>query len=113
MTTKITWTPIRKENNWGGHRYWRNELGQIAITDYSLRVRGQPETTDDGLLFVDTATPLTQTSQGSLLIPLLTPEGKKYCTPATAEDVQFCIKQFGMTSQIPPEPQPRRAYWAS
>jgi hypothetical protein len=108
-----TWTYLRKENNWNGHSFWRNEQGQIAITDYSLKVSGRPETTDDGLLLVDKVSPITQTSQGSLLIPLLTPEGKKCCTPATAEDAQFCVKQFCMDIYIPPQPQPRRAYWQS
>ena len=111
--SKNNWTQITDPTYWNGHRFWRNEQGQVAITDQSIRVMGRPETTDDGLLFVDRARPITQTSQGSLLIPLLTPAGKQCCTPATAEETQFCVHQFGMTIQIPTQPQPRKAYWQS
>jgi hypothetical protein len=106
-----TWDYLRQEGNYSGHKFWRNQQGQIAITDYSLKVSGRPETTDDGLLFVDTTQPVRRIEGGSPVIPLLSPQGNKFFTPATEGDIQFCLTKLGMTSVIPP-PQPRRRYWA-
>ena len=103
------WNLIRQEENYNGHRFWRNSQGQIAVTDWSLRVMGRPETTQDGLLLLDTTRPVIAVDCGIPFVPLVTPDGRKYHTPSSEGDVKLCVS-LGMRSEIP-EPQPQRRRW--
>lgn len=89
-----------------GHSYWETANG-IAVADRSMRHEGHPESTDDGLLLLDEERLLRSEEYYQVVgsyspcicfrsccsqsVPLRTLDGKKYMTPASADEfVKLC-----------------------
>lgn len=63
------------------HSLWRAPDGRVVISDQSGET---PETTDDGPLYVDTGRVVkVPLGVSGVLLPLLTPSGKKTSTPTS------------------------------
>ncbi len=102
-----TWTYLRQENNYTGHRFFRNSTGDVAITDYSQKVHDRPEITLDGLLLVDLSRPIKQDpNTGISLIPIVDAKGTPFVTPSSEGDVDFCVKNLGFA----PLPTPKKRW---
>ena len=89
-----------------GHSYWVTDHG-IAVADRSMRHKGHPESTDDGLLLLDEERLCGSEAYYQVVgsyspvicfnsccrqsVPLRTLGGQKYTTPASADEfVKLC-----------------------
>lgn len=82
-----------------GHKLWKHPIdGRIALTDWSLRVHGQPQTTDDGLLLVNTQAKIAIDNHGAFLLPLLKGDNNKrpVATVTNVSTVLVCLRMLGM-----------------
>lgn len=85
----MTWTLILKLER--SHRYFRHDDGRIAVADDSGRT---PDTTDDGILWVDTTRPIS-IDGAAVGIPLVRPNGDECSTTelrANAMRVALALK---------------------
>jgi hypothetical protein len=74
-----------------GHRYFAVGA-RIAVAD---RSGPTPETTDDGLLFLDTMRPVTFGSR-ECLVPLVAPDGETSWTPCSPYEAWQVVHVLGM-----------------
>lgn len=79
-----------------GHQFFREEqTGLIAVADDSGNT---PDSTDDGILYLDSTRPIKVDTHG-FLVPLCY-KGKRTCTPASAAEVKMICEYFGLTLSV-------------
>jgi hypothetical protein len=93
-----------------GHAFWREpgkeeENARIAVTDRSLRVAGDPSTTDDGLLLLTRTKPIRgeirdRGIQFTLPIHVSDPGRASWVTPCSPEEAVLVGKMFDMPIEI-------------
>ena len=76
----------RKKPTADGHAFFQNHDGRWAVADNSGSV---PETTDDGVLWLDSSRPIEVSGTGSIHVPLRRDEGTECFTIASEEEVAF------------------------
>lgn len=91
----------------GQHAYWQDTVaGMIAISDDS---GATPDTTDDGILWVDTTRPISASGTG-FYIPLLVPKSSRAykrldqqafsSTCCSPQEARYLIEQLNMKMSV-------------
>jgi hypothetical protein len=105
MKTEMTWKLILAASVTGGHSYWADPMGRIAVADGSMRIDGRPDTTDDGLLLLNQSQILdgeaivlrpTKSGGASAAIPLVDEAFRASHTGAGVREAVLLGKHLGV-----------------